>query len=145
MEEIIEKNDIQVGLHASDYKEAILLASEPLIKEGKITKRYAEMMIESLETLGPYIVLMPGFALAHSAPCEEVKENCLSIAIFDEGIDFKSDKGLVRVVMVLASTDGESHVEKLSKIASKLMNDDDFITKLVDCGDKEEVYNLLNK
>lgn len=145
MEEIIEKNDIQVGLHASDYKEAILLASEPLIKEGKITKRYAEMMIESLETLGPYIVLMPGFALAHSAPCEEVKENCLSIAIFDEGIDFKSDKGLVRVVMVLASTDGESHVEKLSKIASKLMNDDDFITKLVDCGNKEEVYNLLNK
>lgn len=145
MEEIIEKNDIQVGLHASDYKEAILLASEPLIKEGKITKRYAEMMIESLESLGPYIVLMPGFALAHSAPCEEVKENCLSIAIFDEGIDFKSDKGLVRVVMVLASTDGESHVEKLSKIASKLMNDDDFITKLVDCGNKEEVYNLLNK
>lgn len=145
MEEIIEKNDIQVGLHASDYKEAILLASEPLIKEGKITKRYAEMMIESLETLGPYIVLMPGFALAHSAPCEEVKENCLSIAIFDEGIDFKSEKGLVRVVMVLASTDGESHVEKLSKIASKLMNDDDFITKLVDCGNKEEVYNLLNK
>lgn len=145
MEEIIEKNDIQVGLHASDYKEAILLASEPLIKEGKITKRYAEMMIESLESLGPYIVLMPGFALAHSAPCEEVKENCLSIAIFDEGIDFKSEKGLVRVVMVLASTDGESHVEKLSKIASKLMNDDDFITKLVDCGNKEEVYNLLNK
>lgn len=145
MEEIIEKNDIQVGLHASDYKEAILLASEPLIKEGKITKRYAEMMIESLETLGPYIVLMPGFALAHSAPCEEVKENCLSIAIFDEGIDFKSDKGLVKVVMVLASTDGESHVEKLSKIASKLMNDDDFITKLIECGDKEEVYNLLNK
>lgn len=145
MEEIIEKSDIQVGLHASDYKEAILLASEPLIKEGKITKRYAEMMIESLETLGPYIVLMPGFALAHSAPCEEVKENCLSIAIFDEGIDFKSDKGLVRVVMVLASTDGESHVEKLSKIASKLMNDDDFITKLVDCDNKEEVYNLLNK
>lgn len=145
MEEIIEKNDIQVGLHASDYREAILLASEPLIKEGKITKRYAEMMIESLETLGPYIVLMPGFALAHSAPCEEVKENCLSIAIFDEGIDFKSEKGLVRVVMVLASTDGESHVEKLSKIASKLMNDDDFITKLVDCGNMEEVYNLLNK
>ena len=145
MEEIIEKSDIQVGLHASNYKEAILLASSPLIEEKKITKRYAEMMIESLETLGPYIVLMPGFALAHSAPCEEVKENCLSRAIFDEGIDFKSDKGLVRVVMVLASTDGESHVEKLSKIASKLMNDDYFITKLVDCTDKEEVYNLLNK
>ena len=145
MEEIIEKSDIQVGLHASNYKEAILLASSPLIEEKKITKRYAEMMIESLETLGPYIVLMPGFALAHSAPREEVKENCLSIAIFDEGIDFKSDKGLVRVVMVLASTDGESHVEKLSKIASKLMNDDYFITKLVDCTDKEEVYNLLNK
>ena len=122
MEEIIEKSDIQVGLHASNYREAIMMASSPLIEEGKITKRYAEMMIESLETLGPYIVLMPGFALAHSAPCEEVKENCLSIAIFDEGIDFKSDKGLVKVVMVLASTDGESHVEKLSKIPPHVLH-----------------------
>ena len=33
MEEIIEKSDIQVGLHASNYKEAIFLASSPLIEE----------------------------------------------------------------------------------------------------------------
>ena len=45
MEEIIEKSDIQVGLHASDYREAIMMASSPLIEEGKITKRYAEIMI----------------------------------------------------------------------------------------------------
>lgn len=144
MEEIIQMSDIQIHQKAHDYKDAILKASEPLIKEGKITKKYAEMMIESVENLGPYMVLMPHFALAHAAPCKEVKQNCLSIAIFDDGIDFTNGKVDVRVVMVLASTDGKSHISKLSKIAEKLMNKDDFIEKLIKCNSKDEVYNLLN-
>ena len=31
-----------------------------------------EKMIQSVKELGPYIVIMPGFALAHAAPCEDV-------------------------------------------------------------------------
>ncbi|MGM9959075.1 MAG: PTS sugar transporter subunit IIA [Erysipelotrichaceae bacterium] len=145
MEEIISLNSILIHQKAGDWKEAISIAGETLVKNGQITEHYIEMMIESVKNLGPYIVLMPRFALAHSAPCKEVLNNCLSIAIFDEDIDFGSDKGPVNVVMVLASTDGESHVAKLSKIAEKLMDEgDSFIKQLIESKSTEEVYELLN-
>jgi len=145
MEEIIEIDDIAIHEVAKDYKEAIEKASKSLLEKGKITQKYIEMMVDSVKTLGPYMVLLPGFALAHSAPGEHVKENCLSLAVFDKGIDFGSDKGDVRVVMVLASTDGESHVGKLQKVATKLMDDDKFVDKLIDATNKQEIYDLLNK
>lgn len=145
MEEVVEMDDIVIHEEASNYKEAIEKASYSLLKKGRITSEYVQMMIDNVSTLGPYIVLLPGFALAHSAPGKNVKENSLSIAIFDEGIDFGSEKGSVKVVMVLASTDGESHVSKLQKVATKLMDDDNFVDKLINAKDKQEVYDLLNK
>lgn len=146
MEEIISLDSILIHQRASDWKEAVSIAGRTLVKNGQVTERYIEMMIESVENLGPYIVLLPKFALAHSAPCSEVLNNCLSVAIFDEDIDFGSEKGPVKVVMVLASTDGESHVAKLSKIAEKLMDEGElFVNRLIESESAEKVYELLNK
>ena len=145
MEEIVTKNNIQIHQTASDWKQAIEIAGSTLVENNDITSAYVQMMIDSVLNLGPYIVLMPGFALAHSAPCEEVKNNCLSVAVFDNDILFGSDKDPVRVVMVLASTDGESHVTKLQKIAMKLMDDGEaFISGIINASSVDEVYNLLN-
>ena len=69
----IKLQNIQIGLEAKDWKEAIRIASVPLVKCGSIEEPYVENMISSVETLGPYIVIMPQFALAHAAPCEYVK------------------------------------------------------------------------
>lgn len=145
MEEIISKNNIQIHQSASTWKEAIEVAGSTLVKSGDITSTYVQMMIDSVINLGPYIVLMPGFALAHSAPCKEVIHNCLSVAVFDNDILFGSEKDPVRVVMVLASTDGESHVAKLQNIAMKLMDDGEtFISSIINALSVDEVYNLLN-
>ena len=47
--------------------------------------------------------------------------------------------------MVLASTDGESHVAKLQNIAMKLMDDGEtFISSIINALSVDEVYNLLN-
>ena len=81
MEEIVTKNNIQIHQTASDWKQAIEIAGSTLVENNYITSTYVQMMIDSVLNLGPYIVLMPGFALAHSAPCEEVKNNCLSVAV----------------------------------------------------------------
>ena len=78
----IKLQNIQIGLEAKDWKEAIRIASEPLIKCDSIEEPYVENMINSVETLGPYIVIMPQFALAHAAPCEYVKKSDISIANF---------------------------------------------------------------
>lgn len=138
----ISLDNIQIGLEAKDWKEAIVLASNPLIVHGSIDKKYVSNMIESVETLGPYIVIMPKFALAHAAPCESVKKTDISIATFSNDILFHCDHDPVRIVMCLACIDKTSHIEKLQSIATTLM-DEDIVDKMIACKSKEELFTLF--
>ena len=57
---------------ATDWKDAIRLAGKGLVAAGFTTDAYTDQMIETVEKMGPYIVIAPGLALAHSRPSEAV-------------------------------------------------------------------------
>ena len=143
MEELVKKDNIRVGLDASDWKEAIRLAGEPLIKSGYIERQYIEDMIRSVEELGPYIVLTKGFALAHSAPCPAVLRSGISLITLQEPVCFGSGNDPVNVVMCLACTDKVSHIETLQKIARILMREGS-IERLAEAKTVEELYSRIN-
>lgn len=145
MEEIVSKSNIQIHQNALDWQQAIRVAGKPLIDNGAVKPAQIDKMIQAVEDLGPYIVLMPYFALAHAAPSEDVIKDDISIAIFDSDIYFGSENDPVRIVMCLVCTDGKSHVEKLSKIAQKLLDSNaEIINKLMKAESQKEVYELLN-
>ena len=100
-------------------------------------------MIASVVELGPYIVLMPGFALAHAAPGADVHTSDLSVALFDDEVRFGSDNDPVRVVMCLACVDRESHIARLQAVAEKLL-DDTFVGRMIACASDRELYELVN-
>lgn len=146
MEEIIRKENIRLNLKANNWEEAIHMAGMPLVECGSITETYIENMISSVKELGPYIVLMPGFALAHSAPCDAVIKSDLSIVTFENDISFGQDKEPVRVIMCLACTDKEAHIERLSHIATLLMDDTrDVLSMIIGCKDVDELHLLINQ
>ena len=138
----IRIENIQVGKHAKDWKEAIEVAARPLVEGGSIDEQYVHNMIESVENLGPYIVIMPYFALAHAAPCEHVQKSDISIATFQEDLLFHCDHDPVRIVMCLACVDKTSHINKLQSIAETLM-DQDIVEKIMACKNEEELYSLF--
>lgn len=143
MEELVKKDNIKVGLEASDWKEAIQLAGEPLIASGDIKKQYIDDMIRSVEELGPYIVLTKGFALAHSAPCPAVIRSSVSLITLKEAVNFGSSNDPVNVVMCLACVDKVSHIETLQKIARVLMRKGS-IERLAESKTVEELYQRIN-
>lgn len=138
----IELEKIQIDLEAKDWKDAIRLAAKPLIDQKSIDSQYVENMVESVENLGPYIVIMPQFALAHAAPCEHVKKTDVSIATFKNDILFHCDHDPVRIVMCLACTDKTSHIEMLQHIATTLM-DEDIVKKMIACKNREDLFSLF--
>lgn len=142
MKSMIALENILIDQQAASWQEAIRIAAQPLMNAGSITQAYVEQMIQSVEKLGPYIVLMPGFALAHAAPGETVKKNDISLATFKAPVDFKSENGDVSVVMCLACTDKSSHVERLQSIAGILM-EHEIIAKITACQNREAVYALF--
>ena len=104
------------GKMPSERPEMFLLLPE-------VDASYIEHMIQSVKTLGPYIVIMPGFALAHAAPCEAVKKSDIALITLDHPIDFGSENGPVSVILCLACTDSSYHLDRLSQIAELLMQE----------------------
>lgn len=143
MEELIRLENIEVEIEALDWQDAIRKAGALLEKAGSIANVYIENMINSVKTLGPYIVLMPGFALGHSEPCPEVFKSDLSLITLKNPVNFGSMNDPVKVVMCLACTDKKSHMEGIQRVAMKLMQDN-AIENMLSCKTKEELYKYIN-
>lgn len=143
MDENITLDNIQLACTATDWEDAIRTAAVPLVSHGSIEPSYVDRMIASVHEMGPYIVIMPGFALAHAAPGEDVCVSDLSIATFTQDITFHCDNDPVRVVMCLACTDREAHIARLQRIAEKLL-DETFVDQMLACSTAQELYQLIN-
>jgi len=144
MNEIIRKNHIKVDVEASDYKEAIFKAGELLLQDGLIQQSYIDKMINAVEKLGPYMVIMPGFALAHANSENDVNENCYSFITLKQPVNFGCPNDPVKVIMALGAIDKTEHIKKISQIATILMNPTTF-DEIMNCSDVDRIYEILNK
>lgn len=142
--EVIKKENMRIHLHAEDWQDALYLAGTILIEDEAIEQGYIDAMIQSIETHGPYIVLMPGFALAHAEPSSLVLHTEMALATFAEDVDFHSYNGPVRLIVVLACTDKTSHLERLGIMASKMMDDPTLIERIIQSESIDEIWNWIN-
>lgn len=108
-----------------DWRDSIRLAGDALVAQGVATEQYTEEMISAVEQLGPYIVIAPGFALAHARPSESVLKTGISWVSLANPIEFGSkDNDPVRLIVGLAARDHEAHIDIMSALAGILDNDD---------------------
>ena len=141
---IIKKENTRIHLHAKDWQDALRKAGSILVEDGSISEEYIDSMIQSIEKHGPYIVLMPKFALAHAEPSDSVLKTEMALAVFDEDIDFHSYNGPVRLIVVLACTDKTSHIERLGALASMMMDDMTLIDRIIESNSIDEISSWIN-
>ena len=139
---LIAKENLRAGLKASDWKEAIRLAGGVLEEAGSITKEYTDSMIQAVEDLGPYIVIMPGFAIAHAAPSPAVKKEDLALITLAEPVSFGSPNDPVNLMLCVACIDRESHVRALQAVAEVLC-EDGIMDKLASAASADELAEIL--
>lgn len=139
---IIEKEKMRVGLHAKDWQEAITLAGSVLEEAGSITHEYTQSMIQAVKELGPYMVIMPGFAIAHAAPSSAVHKEDLALITLAEPVSFGSPNDPVNLILCVACIDRESHVRALQNVAEVLCGDG-VMEKLAQAQTVEEMASIL--
>ena len=139
---IIEKEKMRVGLHAKDWQEAITLAGSVLEEAGSITHEYTQSMIQAVKDLGPYMVIMPGFAIAHAAPSPAVHKEDLALITLAEPVSFGSPNDPVNLILCVACIDRESHVRALQNVAEVLCGDG-VMEKLAQAQTVEEMASIL--
>ncbi len=138
----ILNGQIQVVESAENWEKAIETAAQPLIKNGKIKYGYVENIIKNIKELGPYIIVLPGVAMPHARPDENVIESSLSLLKINKGVSFSEDTEDVKLMFVLAAKDSNSHIDIIEQL-TELLGDDEKIERLMNAETVEEVENLI--
>ncbi len=139
----IPLESIAVKVPADTWQEVITVAGDLLVAGGSTGPAYTQEMIETVEKLGPYIVIAPGIALAHSRPSPAVFRTGLSLATLATPVEFGSKKNdPVRLVIGLAALDHSSHLEVMSALA-KLLSDQEKVAELLAANDPAQVSQIL--
>ncbi|WP_273851846.1 PTS sugar transporter subunit IIA [Guptibacillus spartinae] len=145
LKDLIHEETIQFASHATDWKEAIKTAAKPLLTNEQITPAYVDAMIRSVEELGPYVVIAPGIAIPHARPEAGVNEVGMSLLRLDEAVPFsEKEKHQVKLLIVLAAADQETHLEALAQL-SELLSEEENLATIYGATNKEEIINLVTK
>ena len=138
----ILEDRIKVVEKVESWEKAIEVGAFPLVKDKKIKFNYIENMIKNIEELGPYIILIPGVAMPHARPDENVLESSISLLKVNEGVKFSENTDKVYLMFCLAAKDSSSHIEIIEKLM-EVLSDEEKIEKLIKAKTKEELKSFL--
>ena len=141
----LNEETIQLKVKANNKEDAIRKAPACLVEQGKISPEYVEQMIDALHKFGPYIVVIPGIALAHAEAGETVNEECMSMMTLKEPVVFGHETNdPVSILFVIASNTKDKHLEVLMDM-SKLLMKKEFIQFLNQCENVKDLLQYLNE
>lgn len=134
---------IVLRAEASDWRAAVRLAGDALTASGATTDDYTAEMIRTVEELGPYIVIAPSIALAHSRPSPAVLKTGISWVSLATPVEFgHSSNDPVRLIVGLAAVDHDSHLATMSNLAGVLSGD---IDRLLEATTPEQLRALIQE
>ncbi|MEG0286255.1 MULTISPECIES: PTS sugar transporter subunit IIA [Vagococcus] len=138
---MLPEDHILVVDHVKDWKEAVDLASQPLLEKQLITDVYVENMKQSVLDNGPYMVLTDYFALMHAKAGEGVNQKSMSLLVTKEEVSMEGKP--VKIFLVLAAEDSQNHLESLQQIMTVFMDDENYQTIM--SGQLDKIKKLFNK
>lgn len=141
----IKQDFIQFNRGKIEWKKAINIVAEPLLKNNIILPSYVDAMIETVISMGDYIVIVPKVAMPHARPEKGAIGVGISFLKSDEAIYFgdNADKE-VFLVICLATNDNEKHLSLLQQI-SLLIDEEEKVNQLLATSNVEEFIQLANK
>lgn len=142
MKDMLKRENVQIVESVNDWIEAIHVGVQPLVNAGYVEPRYIDGIIENTEKFGPYYVLCENLALLHASAEQGVIKKQLAITVLKQPIKFKKDGYDVRLLVTLAASDPESHMQSMRAI-SNIFSDAKRIQTLIDAPSAEAVYDYF--
>ena len=136
-------DDIQIGISADDWEDAIRKSSQILLEKKSIEPRYVQAMIDTVKKNGPYMVISKHIALAHARPEEGANETALSFATLAAPINFNAgDLDPIKLIITFSAQSHDTHIDLMGELAEILI-DEEKVNALINAGTKEEFYRTL--
>lgn len=122
--ELVRPEDVQVADAVCSWERAIEKASEPLLRDGRIERRYVRRMIFAVREFGTYMVMTPGTAYVHAGSEDGINRDCTALLVMRGAIPFGDDNvKMVRNIVVLGVRgEGPSSLLSLAHIFAREPN-----------------------
>lgn len=142
--QLLNPGRVLLDVAVDNWVDAVRVAGQLLEEDGLVNADYTEAMITSVADNGPYIVLAPGFALAHARPSAAVLATAMSFVRLSDPIAFGHEANdPVRLVVALAAVDNQGHIAAMKQLATVMANKDKR-DALLRATDPQEVLTLLS-
>lgn len=146
---LIDNKSIKLQTSASDWYAAVKIGTDMLINSGAILPDYHDAIINSVKELGPYICIAPNLALPHARPENGVLKTAFALVTLAEPIYFDGENEPVDVLITLAGSSSDEHMEGLMQV-TQVLDDENSDTgidldKLRKCLTAEDVYRVIDE
>lgn len=146
---LMENNSVLLNAAASDWRSAIKLGTDMLIRSGAVEPRYHDAIIGSIEKMGPYIVIAPQFAMPHARPEDGVNRTAFALVTLTTPVKFEGEEELVDVLVTLAGSTSDEHMEGLMEVTQVLEDEHSEsginLDKLRACQSTVDVFNVIDQ
>ena len=115
-----------------------------LVESGKANVGYVDEVLENLKTLGPYFVIAPGLALAHSRPSDSVLAPGMALLKLTEPVISGSANDPVSLIFSMCSPTANEHLEMLGDFG-QLMTTDNVMNNLLSASAVSVIRDILFK
>ena len=142
---MIKKELVALDVDVKTAEEAIRYGGSLLEKGKLIHKEYTEAMVQSLRELGPYIVISPLVAIPHASPGDNVIKTGMSFARLKNPVEFgHPTNDPVQILICLASTKSNDHIELIKSLASVLGKPENIET-MISSKNTDEIVELFRR
>ncbi len=144
LKQLLNAGTVRAQVQAGDWKEAIQIAGDLLVKNGSIESRYVCAMERVVRELGPYAVLAPGIVLLHARPEDGVIEPCIGLITLSTAVCFgHTQNDPVDIVFALGAVDKKSHIQALQQL-SMLLGEAEFLSRVRSAKNDESLLAVID-
>ncbi len=143
MEEYINYSDIVMCNESLDWKQAIKMIGKNMKKQGYITDKYIQEMIDNIKKFGSYIVIEEGIAIPHGNISKNVMKDGISLLISKKKI-FLPDKKFVNIFIAFAIKERENQ-QKVLKFIFELATRENLKEHLIKLTNIKNVISYLKE
>lgn len=142
--ELYEQNHCLFVDNPMDWQQAVRHSCTPLVEDGSVEPDYANEIIACIEEYGPYIVLIPGFAMPHTQQgSSKVHKTTMCFMKTAQPVVFDPEdpEKTARVFFTLAASDSDEHLKNMSRLF-QLLSDEDLCLRLLELNSIDELLAL---
>lgn len=145
LSELLTLPFIELNGQAKTWQDAIRASAQPLLKKGYISEDYIHAMIHNVNLYGPYIIVAPGVAVAHSDIGEHVHRLGMSFYKLSQPVFFENlMDNPINYMVCLGAIDYEMHVPAFLSLV-KLVQEPMFREKLDKINTASELIGLIKE